>query len=144
MIEKKVVKQTVYTLKSKQKDIYEKVINLPIIGEVLVTKDGEIEVDEYVAKLLLNGDNWEIVQGEEEKDENTQNHAGKTLNEGGNEEEEEDYENEKINKQLEALSLEEMVNLAKESNIAGYNLFKSDEKKMRTFLLKKMSTSEQK
>lgn len=155
MAKKKVVEQIVYTLRSKEKSIHGKNIILPLIGETLVNKDGEIEVDEYVAKLLLNGDNWSIVQDEEEEAEDEQK-SDKNLSEDDQDEEEEDDNEEeddeddtetedeqKIKDHLETLTLEQMVDLAKESNLKGYNLFKSDEKKMRAFLLKKM-TPEQK
>ena len=145
MAKKKVVEQIVLTLKSKEKSIYGKNINLPIIGETLVSKDGEIEVDEYVAKLLLNGDNWTLVQDEEEEEENDQDDAEKGLNEGEEEEEENDEEEEdevdeqKIKDHLDTLTLDQMVDLAKESSLKGYNLFKGDAKKMKAFLLKKLA-----
>lgn len=142
-------------LRTKLQAMFGLAITLPTIGETTVSKDGIIEVeDEEIASMLLNGENWtqcDVIEEDdtyeeeedENDDENDQDEEEDTEEDLEDDEEEDDgqlSDEEKILKAVETMSLEDMIQMAKDSKLSGYNLFKKDEKKMRVFLAKKLQT----
>lgn len=108
-------------IKSKHPNFQNCTLNAPIDGEITVV-DGIAEVSDELAPLLLaNETDWEALEELEEE----------------LEEETEETEEEKTDG-LDELTLEEMIDLAKQGAIKGYTLFIKDERKMRSFLRKKM------
>lgn len=141
-------------LKTRLTSMFGAKIIVPIAGEVEINAQGEIDVDENVAHLLLQGEDWHAPalaksddggsdEDEEDDDkgenvaENAKNNAPATSATSEKEVELSEFE-----KQLDAMNLEELVDLAKTSKLKGYNLFAKDASKMRVFLKKKLEQAE--
>lgn len=152
-------------LKTRLASMFGAKIIVPIAGEVEINAQGEIDVDENVAHLLLQGEDWHAPAlaksddgGSDEEDdtsdledetdeedddkgenvaENAKNNAPATPAASEKEVELSEFE-----KQLDAMNLEELVDLAKTSKLKGYNLFAKDASKMRVFLKKKLEQAE--
>jgi hypothetical protein len=118
-------------LRTKIRTMFGKAIILPKIGEVEISEQGTIEVEDSIASLLLDGDNWEQIEQSENEDENED-----APDEDGDEDEEAD--NVELSSKIDSMSLEDMLLLAKEANLKGFNLFSKDASKMRIFLKKKL------
>ncbi len=142
-------------LKTNNTGLFGKKLNLPYAGETQISENGEIEVETKVAELLITkydgsfsrlGD-IEVVEEEEVKEPKKPKTEPKTepkkeadkkldvpvvpaaeVKENEEEEEEED--------DLEALSLEELIELAKEAGFKEptYRKFKTNKKLMIKFL----------
>jgi predicted RNase H-like nuclease (RuvC/YqgF family) len=136
-------------LKTKLNHVIGTILILPIIGETEIPENGIIELEDEVANLLLDGDNWEEVVEEEIKEELEEEEEEDDVEEEELEEEEEEdgedgvgdeksEDNDSLNDKIDKLGLEDLINLAKESNLKGYNLFMKDVEKMRAFLKKKL------
>lgn len=135
------------TLKTNNAGLFGKKLNLPIAGETEISKDGEIEVETAVADLLVNnhdgtffreGDVKEIEVEAEEVKAKPQTKAKAKVEEKEVEEAEEEEEAEEVEADLGTLSLEELIELAKEAGFKEptYRKFKKDPKLMIAFLKK--------
>lgn len=121
---------------------------LPTVGEIeLNPEDNSVDVPEEVAELLLNGDDWSIVEIEDEED--TEGGEGEgSEGEDGEEGSKKSVEetNKKAEKtstddvdtELEKLSIKELKAFAKEAGLTVPNIFSQDVKKLRNWLGKKL------
>jgi hypothetical protein len=116
-------------LRTKIRTMFGKAIILPKIGEVEISEQGTIEVEDSIASLLLDGDNWEQIEQSEDEDEDAPDEDG---------DEDEEADNVELSSKIDSMSLEDMLLLAKEANLKGFNLFSKDASKMRIFLKKKL------
>lgn len=126
-------------LKTKIVGMFGTSIILPIAGEIEVSNQGEIDVDQEVATLLLQGTDWETSESDQITDDNSGT-------DDLSEEEKKALEDSKkagisdkeIEDALNGMDLDALVELAKTSKMKGYNLFAKDKSKMVVFLKKKM------
>lgn len=111
-------------IKSKNINSQNCTLNMPIDGEVEVT-NGIAEVSDELGNLLLgNPADWEATTEEvEELDE--EDEGSDVPNEDG----------------LDELELPDLIEMAKEAKLKGYNLFTKDAAKMRAFLRKKLKAA---
>jgi hypothetical protein len=108
-------------------------LQLPVVGETEVI-DGIIDVPDEVAELLLIGDNWSKIELVANEAENTQllTELGEVKSEDGDVGIEDD---------LAKLNLDEMIKLATDAKLKGFQLFLKDESRMRAFLRKKLKAA---
>ena len=134
-------------LKTNQTLLYGQKINLPIVGEVEIDENGQLDIDEEVAVLLLQSDGWDIVQDDIEIQQSQDLGGGNTgtvktiiSDEKSNKAKDlsPEIEDSEFSKELDNMSLEDMISMAKEAKLTGYNLFMKDKSKMKVFLLKKL------
>lgn len=103
-------------------------LNLPIVGEVQMT-DGIVDVPKNVHDLLIGDGLNEWATGEEVETEP----SGFKSTDG------KDQFEEMVN----ALTFEEVIDLAKEAQIKNYQIFSKNEKAMRTYVIKKLREIEE-
>lgn len=92
---------------------------VPIDGQISVDKEGFAEVSSAAGEVLING-NSEWASAEEE-------------------EVEEEVDNSVLAASIAEASLDQLVQLAKDTKVKGWQAFKADEEKLRQFLLKKLN-----
>lgn len=141
-------------LKTKLTSMFGTKIVVPVNGEIEINENGEIEVEDQVGHLLLQGEDW--ISLDAKNDSSDEEEEDLDANEEDNEEDENDAENAKndasklnskkdgevemseFQTELGKMELQELVDLAKNSKLKGYNLFAKDASKMRIFLKKKL------
>jgi hypothetical protein len=100
-------------------------LNLPEVGATKFI-DGVAEVPDHIGALLLGQPNdWEEVLIEE----------AEQVEEMSTEDEQ------ALSESIDQMSLDELVALAKESKLVGYNAFLKNEAKMKSYLKKKLLTA---
>lgn len=136
-------------IKSKRTSDYGKKKNLPIVGVVKISKEGILEVEENVADLMINNfdGSWEILDSKKSsgsskssKDEG-KTEGGEPDSNDGDEDEGNDSDSDGLTeKQMEELSLEELINIAKEAGLKepSYRKFKGKKSTMIKYLSKHM------
>jgi hypothetical protein len=112
------------------KSTWGQVINLPIAGKTMIPGDGgEFEIDDEAGKLLVEKghSDWTTKALIEEE---------KELNE---DEPLKDDELKTLIAALDKMSVEELMEVAKSSNIKGYHLFKNKPEVLRTYIKNKLT-----
>lgn len=139
-------------IKSKNVKVYGKKMILPIDGEVTISENGELEVSKECANLLLQSENYELVESKnlgglggikgskKEKlsdAKNTQN--TKVIEEEDDQEEDgDDDEDESYTKeQLEELEISDLLDIVKSSGVAKnkYAKIAKDKEKLIEYIL---------
>lgn len=117
---------------------------LPELGEVDIPKDGIIDVDNIeLAQALIQHKNWDAAETLEEVPKKASNKKAAKKVVEDEEEDDEDLEDdiedeEDISASLDAMTLSEMVEVAKSSAIKGWEKFQKNEKALRSFLKNKL------
>jgi hypothetical protein len=136
-------------IKTTNEHIANAIVNFPIVGHQQIT-NGEIDIQDDVAELLLQADDWDIVSDEEVVTipENTQEL-------GESREAIEDISDkivetpktkvikkkkkESTDDELDGLSLEELLDIAKEGGVKNYHLFKNKPEGLKSLIRKSLS-----
>jgi len=131
-------------IKSKNVKVYGKKMILPIDGEVTISENGELEVSKECANLLLQSENYELVESKnlggikgskKEKlsdAKNTQN--TKDIEE---EDDQEDEDESYTKEQLEELEISDLLDIVKSSGVAKnkYAKIAKDKEKLIEYIL---------
>ncbi len=112
-------------------------LNLPIVGEVQL-KDGIVDVPADVHKLLVtNGADWE--DGEVSKDKTKDaTKGGKSTNKDNSGDTEDS-----VKEMLDALTFDEVKELAEKSKIPKWNMFANKEAALRTYVLNRLKAADE-
>lgn len=108
---------------------YGKKLVVPILGEVEVSEKGEIEIeDEEIARMLVEKGSKSFSLAKGETGVKTQKKAKKekTTEEGTEADE------------LEGMSLKDLISIAKESKLQGWQILSKNPEKLKAWLTKKL------
>lgn len=135
-------------LKCTNRNKFGTIVTFPIAGDVQISKDGFVEVDEAVAKILIDGGNKNYVYDSEDEDESdapAKTKASKKVEKVEDEDDEEeegeddDEDGEDPYAELESMELPEIIELVKAAGFKREDYKKFEKKKslMIAFLRKK-------
>lgn len=120
-------------LQTEKRSLFGKKLNIPIDGEVSISKSGMMIVSKEASELLLENYDGTIFNPNEEVEE-------QEVEEQEVESEKDETEDEDESLDLESLSLKELIGVAKEADIKepSYRKFKKDKEGMIKFLQKRL------
>lgn len=127
---------------NKNKLFHGKVMNLPDIGAVTIGADGEIDIDEKVATLLVTsgGDDWIDPNAKVTTKQEEAALAGEIApKETGMLENVPDAQTTEMLAALDTMSVDEMLAVAEASGIKNYHLFKKKPEVLRNYIKNKLN-----
>lgn len=105
---------------------------LPTLGETAIDANGQIDIeDEQLANSLIETGNWVSLEEEEPEEEEPEEDVEQ-------EDEEEEDNTPDVKALLDKMTLADMLKLAKESKVKGYEAHKGNAKALRAFLKTKL------
>lgn len=123
-------------IKTSNEHIQNSIVNFPIVGKKQVT-DGEIDVPEEVASLLLQNEDWTEVNVSSKEDSGT----SKKEVEGAKKQITKTPEKTPIQDALTELPIEELIDIAKKAKIKGWQILKTKPEGLRNLIRKNLKDS---
>jgi hypothetical protein len=106
---------------------------LPTVGETAIDAEGQIDIeDTALANSLIETGNWTSLEEEEPEE------IGEGVDEELEDEEEPEDNTPDVKALLDKMTLADMLKLAKESKVKGYEAHKGNAKALRAFLKTKL------